>query len=452
MSDFGRTDEDWMRMALAHAREAGERGEVPVGAVVVRQGKLIASSANAPITTVDPTAHAEIGALRAAALKLGNYRLEDCELYVTLEPCAMCAGAMLNARLKRVVYGAPEPRTGAGGSILNLFAERRLNHQTELAGPMLQEECAAALKEFFQARRANPNPLRDDAVRTPDKAFAGLPHYPWQGAYTAELPALNGLRLHYLDEGVCQSTKSVTWLCVHASPLWSYFFHPMVSRMTAAGDRVVAPDLPGFGKSDKPKKEQAHRLSWHRQVLLELIEHLDLRNVVLVVHGRRGGLGLTLPCTDPSRFRGLVTIDTTPAGSEDRRVRNTRSSSWVGTALAQSGLSTPAQDLTAYEAPFPDRGHGAAVRAFANPLFEGDDAQDLKATCAFWKSDWNGEALLVQTASAARAYGTDVHPLLDAIRGSVVSAVVDQTLPEAMGSIAELALRHFHPRDEQQLT
>ena len=125
-----------------------------MGAVVVRQGKVIAVGHNATVGTHDPTAHAEIVALRAAAQVLGNYRLDECELFVTVEPCAMCSGAILNARLKRVVFGAGEPKTGAAGSIVNLFAQAQLNHQTELQGGVMAREGRALLQDFFRQRRA----------------------------------------------------------------------------------------------------------------------------------------------------------------------------------------------------------------------------------------------------------------------------------------------------------
>ena len=146
-------DEHFMQLALAQAELAAQAGEVPVGAVVVQDGQVIATGRNAPIEGHDPTAHAEIAALRAAAQTLGNYRLPDCTLYVTLEPCAMCSGAMLHARLKRVVYGAPDPKTGAAGSVINLFDQQQLNHQTALQGGVLASESAALLKAFFGQRR-----------------------------------------------------------------------------------------------------------------------------------------------------------------------------------------------------------------------------------------------------------------------------------------------------------
>lgn len=148
-----------MRLALAQAQNARLLGEVPVGAVIFRDGELIASGFNQPIGNHDPTAHAEIMALRAAAAIVGNYRLPGCSLYVTLEPCAMCAGAMLHARLARVVFGAADPKTGASGSVLNLFAEPQLNHQTVATGGVLSEECAQLLRDFFAERRQSRHSL-----------------------------------------------------------------------------------------------------------------------------------------------------------------------------------------------------------------------------------------------------------------------------------------------------
>ncbi|HZV64667.1 MAG TPA: tRNA adenosine(34) deaminase TadA [Telluria sp.] len=157
-------DQDFMLLALEQARHAWALGEVPVGAVVVKDGEVIAAGFNQPIGRHDPTAHAEIMALRAAAEQLGNYRLPGCELYVTLEPCAMCAGAMMHARLARVVYGALDPKTGACGSILNLFEQEELNHHTEVVGGVLAEEAGAMLKAFFAERRSAAAAAR----RTPE--------------------------------------------------------------------------------------------------------------------------------------------------------------------------------------------------------------------------------------------------------------------------------------------
>lgn len=143
-----------MRQALDQARNAWVLGEVPVGAVIVRDGEVIATGFNQPIGNHDPTAHAEIMAMRAAAKMLGNYRLPGCELYVTLEPCAMCSGAMMHARLARVIYGAADPKTGACGSVVNLFQQEKLNHHTAVTPAVLATECGELLREFFAARRA----------------------------------------------------------------------------------------------------------------------------------------------------------------------------------------------------------------------------------------------------------------------------------------------------------
>jgi len=142
-----------MEEALSLARQAQARGEVPVGAVVIKDNAIIGRGGNAPIAANDPTAHAEIAALREAARALGNYRLPDCDLYVTIEPCAMCAGAILHARIRRLVFGARDPKTGACGSVVDLFAERRLNYHATVTGDVAGEACGRLLSDFFVARR-----------------------------------------------------------------------------------------------------------------------------------------------------------------------------------------------------------------------------------------------------------------------------------------------------------
>ena len=301
-----------MAQALSLAADAAAAGEVPVGALVVKDGQVLARAHNQNIGLKDPSAHAEMLALRQAAQVLGNHRLEGCTLYVTLEPCAMCSGAILNARLAQVVFGASEPRTGAAGSVVNLFAQTQLNHQTQVQGGVLAEPCAQMLQAFFKPRRINPAPLRDDALRTPDAAFTELPDYPWAPHYVTDLPSAQGLRLHYLDEG--PEDAEVVWLCVHGPSSWGYFFRQMIPVLLAHGHRVVVPDRVGFGKSDKPKKEAFHSAERHQQILQELLERLALRQILLLHQGP-----------------------------------------FSGQALAGK----------AYQAPFPDPGHQAALRAFA---------------------------------------------------------------------------------------
>lgn len=152
-------DEQWMRLALEEARRAASEGEVPVGAVIVRQGRVIARSHNQPISRHDPTAHAEILAIREASEKIKNYRLTGMALYVTLEPCIMCAGAILQARLARLVFGTADPKSGAVSSLYRLLQDGRLNHSVEVTGGILQASCAEILSGFFREKRITSPPL-----------------------------------------------------------------------------------------------------------------------------------------------------------------------------------------------------------------------------------------------------------------------------------------------------
>ncbi len=450
-----------MRLALAKARAAAAAGEVPVGAVVLKDGRVIATGRNAPIGARDPSAHAEIVALRAAAARLGNYRLDGCTLVVTLEPCAMCAGAMLHARVARVVYGAPDPKTGAAGSVLNLLAEPRLNHQPQVQGGVLAHEAAALLHDFFKPRRANPSPLRDDALRPPDDDFADLPGYPWPPQYVSDLPALAGLRMHYLDEGPRSADGApVTWLCLHGNPAWSYLWRHMIPVFTAAGHCVVAPALIGFGKSDKPKKPGAHTFGWHRQVLLEFVERLDLQRVVLVVQDWGGLLGLTLPMAAPQRYRGLLVMNTLLATGEAplpdgflawRAWSGKHPAFDIGRLLARGNPQMSAAECAAYNAPFPDTGHRAATRAFPKLVPErpdDDGAAISRAARRFWRHDWVGRSLMV-IGTQDPVLGEPVMRALHAdIRGCPPPWLLPEAghfVPEHGRQVAERALRHFAP-------
>ena len=154
------TDEDWMRHAICLAAKADQQGEVPVGAVLVKNGVVVGEGWNQMISLNDPSAHAEMQAIRAAAVKLANYRLPDCTLYVTLEPCSMCAGVMVHSRISRLVFGATDAKTGAAGSVLNLLQQSQFNHQVEVVSGVLAAECSAQLSQFFQRRRAEHKALR----------------------------------------------------------------------------------------------------------------------------------------------------------------------------------------------------------------------------------------------------------------------------------------------------
>ncbi|MDO8906094.1 tRNA adenosine(34) deaminase TadA [Hydrogenophaga sp.] len=402
-----------MTLALAQAQLAVQAGEVPVGAVLVRRhadgsATVLAAAHNSPMTLHDPTAHAEIRVLREAARMQSNYRLEGCELFVTLEPCAMCAQAALHARVDRVVYGAREPKTGAAGSVVDLFALPQLNHRTRVAGGVLAEESAELMQRFFQSRRAQArqqaHPLRDDAVRTSDARFEQLPGYPWQPRYISDLPSLDGWRMHYLDEG--PGDAPITWLCLHGNPAWSYLYRKMIPVFLAHGDRIVAPDLIGFGRSDKPKKEGAHSFAWHRQALLEWVERMDLRNVVLVVQDWGGLLGLTLPMASPHRYQGLLVMNTTLATGDQplsngfvawREMCRKQPDFSVSRLFARGNPRMSPQECAAYDAPFADRGHRAALRAFPAMVPEqvdDDGAAVSRLAREFWQRQWQGHSMM----------------------------------------------------------
>lgn len=430
-----------MREALAQARLALAAGEVPVGAVVVHGDTIVGRGHNAPVSSHDPTAHAEIRALQEAARTLGNYRLDGCELFVTLEPCAMCSGAILHGRLARVVFGAADPKTGAAGSVVDLFAQQRLNHQTVSVGGVLADECGVMLSAFFRERRKearmNAQPLRDDALRTPDERFRDLPDYPWAAHYLSDLPALAGLRMHYLDEGPRDAPR--TWLCLHGNPSWSYVYRRMIPVFLQSGDRVVAPDLVGFGKSDKPKREAAHGFEWHRQVLLEFVERLDLQGIVLVVQDWGGLLGLTLPMEDPPRYRGLLVMNTT-LGTGDaplspgflawREMCRKNPEFDVARLFARGSPHLRPEECAAYNAPFPDAGHRAALRAFP-PMVpdhpEANGAAVSRRARDFLSQQWQGQSFMAVGAQDP-VLGAEV---MNALRHSIRDCPEPLVLPQA---------------------
>jgi tRNA(adenine34) deaminase len=456
------SDADFMRLALEQARAAAAAGEVPVGAVVVRAGQVIGRGRNGPVAANDPTAHAEIVALREAARTLGNYRLDDCDLYVTLEPCAMCSGAMLHARLRRVVFGAPDPKTGAAGSVTDLFALPRLNHQTQVQPGVMAQACGELLADFFRERRQQArgaaDPLRDDALRAPDAVFEAVPGYPWPPHYVSDLPSLAGLRLHYIDEGPADA--ELTWLCLHGNPSWSYLYRKMIPVLLAAGDRVLAPDLIGFGRSDKPKRETAHSFSWHRQVLLEFVERMDLRNIVLVVQDWGGLLGLTLPMQAPERYVGLLAMNTALATGDAplspgflawREMCAKNPEFDVARLFARGNPHLSPEECAAYNAPFPDRGHRAALRAFPPMVPDRPDADGAaisRAAREFWSKRWSGRSMMAVGAHDPVLGLPVMQQLRESVRGCPDPMVIEQAghfVPEHGEAIARAAVGYFRP-------
>jgi tRNA(adenine34) deaminase len=386
-----------MELALEHARQAQLAGEVPVGAVLVRDGVVIGSGRNMSIAQSDPSAHAEILALREASSIAANHRLDDCTLYSTLEPCAMCAGAMLHARISRLVFAAPDPKTGVAGSVLNLFEDRRLNHHTKVTSGVLAEHSESLLKAFFRdLRRRNAVralPLREDALRTPDERFADLPEYAWTPHYVCVLPSVTGLRLHYLDEG--SAAAPLVFLCLHGGTGWSYQFHRLLPVWINGGCRVVAPDFVGFGKSDKLKRADPQPMMARVRCVLDLIELLDLSRVVLVAQDGSETLMREVVHKAGGRLRGLLALRS-------------------GTDAA---VATQQVNLAAYEAPFPDSGFKAAMRSGVPENIFPQEPPPVAAAQTRREGKihyWHGLAMLARTG-AATLRGEAARLLLDDI-------------------------------------
>jgi tRNA(adenine34) deaminase len=354
----------------------------------------------------------------------------------------MCVGAILHARLKRVVWGAAEPKTGAAGSVVDLFANAQLNHQTQHSGGVLAEQASQLMQDFFKTQRAlhkqhSPTALREDALRTPEVCFADIPNYPWQPHYINNLPSLAGLRMHYVDDG--PKDAEVTWLCLHGNPAWSYLYRKMIPVFLQAGHRVVAPDMPGFGKSDKPKKDSAHSFTWHRQVLLEFVEALDLQHIQLVVQDWGGILGLTLPMAARQRYQGLLVMNTilatalqplSPGFLAWRQMCSDKPNFDVGRLFGRGNPQMSSAECAAYNAPFPDAGHRAALRAFPPMVPEFghcDGAEISRQAQAFWQHEWQGKSLMAIGAQDP-VLGVEV---MQALRKHIRYCPEPLVLPEA---------------------
>ena len=241
-------------------------------------------------------------------------------------------------------------------------------------------------------------------LRTPDDRFAGLPGYPWQPRYTSALALLGGLRLHYLDEGPRDAPR--TWLCLHGNPAWSYLYRHMIPVFLAAGHRVLAPDMPGFGRSDKPVDASQHTFGWHRQVLLEFVEAIDPRRVNLVVQDWGGLLGLTLPMAAPERYAGLLVMNTWLATAEEplpegfvqwRAMCRGRPDFSIARLLARGNPRMSEAECAAYDAPFPTQACRAATQAFPErvPEHPGDDGVGAsREAAAFWRERWQGRSMM----------------------------------------------------------
>jgi pimeloyl-ACP methyl ester carboxylesterase len=289
-----------------------------------------------------------------------------------------------------------------------------------------------------------------EALRTPDERFAGLPGFDFVPRYGQH----GGLRVHHLDEG--PRDAAVTVLCLHGNPSWTYLYRQMIPVFTAAGLRVVAPDLIGFGRSDKPVDEAAHSFDFHREMLLAFIEAHDLKNILLVCQDWGGIFGLTLPMALPERFTRLLVMNTTLAtGSVTEGFRQWRAYSnsqpdlAVGKLLARGKREMTAAEAAAYDAPFPDARYKAALRAFPNLVPDGENAPGAtigREAEAFWRERWAGDSFMAVGMQDPVLGPPAMHALRGVIRGCPPPMEVAQGghfVQEWGGPIAETALRHF---------
>jgi tRNA(adenine34) deaminase len=262
--------------------------------------------------------------------------------------------------------------------------------------------------------------------------------------------------LHYLDEGPKDAPR--TWLCLHGNPAWSYLYRKMLPIFADAGDRVVAPDLIGFGKSDKPKKEAFHRFGWHRDVLLEFVERMDLRNVILVVQDWGGLLGLTLPMAAPDRHCGLLVMNTTlatgnvplsPGFLAWREMCAQKPEYDVARLFSRGNPQMSPTECAAYAAPFPDRGHRAALRAFPAMVPEGPDDEGAaisREANDFWRHRWQGQTLMVIGTQDPVLGEPVMRQLAASIRGCPAPILLPEAghfVQEHGERIAQLACTHF---------
>ena len=288
------------------------------------------------------------------------------------------------------------------------------------------------------------------ALRTPDSRFVGLPgfdHPPHYSEYA-------GLRVHHLDTGPADATATV--LCLHGNPSWSYLYRHMIPVFTQAGLRVVAPDLLGFGRSDKPVAEADHSFELHRNMLLDFVERLDLKNIMLVCQDWGGIFGLTLPMAMPERFTRLLAMNTglgtgqlTEGFRQWRAYSNSQSDLAVGKLLQRGKRELSAAEVAAYDAPFPDASYKAALRAFPNLVPDGEDAPGAaisRQALAFWREQWQGESFMAigmqdpvlgpPAMNWLRQHIRNCPPPLEVAEGG-------HFVQEWGGPIAQAALTHF---------
>ena len=351
-----------MALAIAQARLAEECGEIPVGAVVVKDGQVVGAGHNRTLADCDPTAHAEVVALRAASRALGNHRLSDCSLYVTLEPCAMCIGGILHSRLEHVYFGAYDPKAGACGSVVNLPAITQINHHCSVQGGVSESVCSEQLSAFFQKRRLerrrDRRTLREDALRLPQGYLNAWMQQcvPLQWDH---LQSAGGLRLCGWENPNASSHARALVLCLHGAATWSYLYRDLLLSEIPDGLKVWAIDLPGHGASDKTKHGNELNTRFQLLVLEELLSSSDFDSVHILAHGTGCALAETLANKYRCVVHGLTLCNPISCTAPTKPPRSLKQlHAWMDT------LSTGRGEFTnAICAPYPDAGH---VRGLLN--------------------------------------------------------------------------------------
>jgi haloalkane dehalogenase len=292
-------------------------------------------------------------------------------------------------------------------------------------------------------------------LRTPNERFANLPGYAFAPHYIEDLPGYEGVRVHYLDEG--KDTGKGVALCLHGNPAWSYLYRKMIPVFTAAGLRVVAPDLIGFGRSDKPAEENAHSFAFHRGMLQQFVQRLNLQNVLLVVQDWGGIFGLTLPPLMPERFTRLLVMNTALAVGKDpgegfkqwRAYSNSQPDLPVGRLIGRGKPDMTPQEMAAYDAPFPDATYKAALRRFPNMVPDQPDvpgAAESRAAADWWRTQWKGESFMaigMQDPVLGPPWMRQLHKLFTGCPAPMEIAEGGHFVQEWGEPIAQAALRHF---------
>lgn len=386
------SDEDFMRLALDQAA-CGERiAEVPVGAIVVKDSQVIGIGHNRSIVDSDPCGHAEIIALRHAAKFLGNYRLDECTLYVTLEPCPMCMGAVVHSRIKRLVYGAKDPKTGAAGSFIDLAGNSKLNHHCSVTGGVLAQECSNVLSRYFQKlrdeNRSERSLLRQDALRLEEGVLRRL-LTPFtesvQSKFSANLAHAQQLRIHYLATTNVDESQSVI-VFIHGATTWSYVYRHALSLSQQVGFSAVALDLPGHGWSDKTKRGLIESdVGYQLAILQEFIDLFGNKSIHVVAMDMACVLAMRLKQFAASKIHSITLIN--PCLRADYHYpddpslqRRFPASIKQFSRLLIHQTNHRVDVVDALLAPYPDNGHFAAlVAAATKEVSQKDELLDCNA-------------------------------------------------------------------------